>query len=41
MDRVVFTGESREGTNGSDALVAGGDTAASGGFEIREKSRTS
>jgi hypothetical protein len=37
MDRAVFADESCQGTNGSKALVAGGDTAAPGGLEIREK----
>jgi hypothetical protein len=37
MDRAVFADESCQGTNGSKALVAGEDTAAPGGLEIREK----
>jgi hypothetical protein len=37
MDRAVFADESCQRTNGSKALVAGGDTAAPGGLEIREK----
>jgi hypothetical protein len=37
MDRTVLADESRQGADGSEALVAGGNAAVTGSLEIREK----